>query len=411
MSRSLNRLSPLEVKNAKPGRLCDGGGLYLQCTTGSDKKPKKSWVFRYVPKGGRERQMGLGACETVNLAHARTAAAEYRKLLQQRIDPQDHRAAAEAAKKVSDAKAMTFDQCRDSYIAAHRAGWKNLKHAAQWKSTLQTYATPVFGVLPVGAVDTALVMKALEPIWSTKPETATRVRGRIEAILNWAKVRGYRDGENPAQWRGHLDHLLPKRSKVKAVEHHAALPYTEIGAFMIALREREGMAARALEFAILTAARTGEALGAQWDEIDVEAKLWTIPAARMSGREHRVPLSDQALVVLGPLCGKKGKTTHVFPGERRAGLSNMALLMVLRRMENEHLTAHGFRSTFRDWAGDATTFQRETVEGALAHVIGDQAEQAYRRSDALEKRRKLMEAWAAYCEEKGPAELIRFTGR
>jgi integrase len=341
--------------------------------------------------------MGLGSYDDVSLSEARAAAAECRELLKQFVDPQDHRAALLAAKKTADAKAITFDQCREAYIAAHRSGWRNVKHATQWKRTLTTYATPAFGGLPVAFVDTGLVMKALDPIWNAKPETATRVRGRIEAILDWAKVRGYRDGENPVRWKGRLDHLLPKRSKVKAVEHDAALHYTEIGNFVAALREREGMAARALEFAILTAARTGEVLGARWDEIDLDAKVWIVSAARMKGnREHRVPLSSQALAVL-PSGGSRGSDTHVFPGDRRDALSNMALLMLLRRMGKDDLTTHGFRSTFRDWAGDTTTFQREIVEAALSHIIGNKAEQAYRRGDALEKRRELMEAWGAYC--------------
>jgi integrase len=292
---------------------------------------------------------------------------------------------------------MTFDQCAKAYITAHRAGWRNVKHAAQWTSTLATYASPVFGTLPVQAVDVSLVTRALEAIWSTKPETASRLRGRIEAVLDWAKVRGYRNGENPARWRGHLDHFLPARTKVRKVKHHAALPYGEIGTFMQALRERDALAARALEFAILTAARTSEVINARWDEIDLQSKVWTVPAERMkAGREHRVPLSAPAVDVLKRMREVR-QNDHIFPGERQASLSNMALLMLLRRMDQADLTAHGFRSTFRTWAAECTRYPREIAEAALAHIIGDATEQAYQRGDVVEKRRKLMDAWATYC--------------
>ena len=295
MSSSVNKLSARAVANAKrPGLYGDGGGLYLQVsTTGT-----KSWLFRYKIDG-RSRYMGLGSLTTVSLAKAREVASECRELRLQGIDPIDHRNGVRAAARLDAAKAMTFDECRDAYIAAHQAGWRNAKHRAQWVNTLSTYVTPVFGKLPVQTIDVALVTKVLEPIWSTKPETASRLRGRIERILDWAKARGFRAGENPARWRGHLDQLLPARSKVRKVKHHAALPFGEIPQFMIALREREGVAARALEFAILTAARTGEVLGATWDEIDLRTRTWTVPAHRMKGeREHRVPLSDHAVGLL-----------------------------------------------------------------------------------------------------------------
>jgi integrase len=291
---------------------------------------------------------------------------------------------------------MAFNQCRDAYIAAHRAGWRNAKHAAQWTSTLDAYVTPVFGQLPVGAIDTGLVMKALEPIWSAKTETASRVRGRIEAILDWAKVRGYRGGENPARWRGHLDSLLPARSKVRKVEHHAALPFTEIGAFMAQLREQSSTAARALEFTILTAARTGEVLGARWGEIDLDAAVWTVPPDRMkSAREHRVPLSPAALAVIKNMKTRR-ENDYVFPGDRRDRLSGRAMDMLLRRMGRE-VTVHGFRSSFRDWAAERTNFPREVAEAALAHVVGDKVEAAYQRGDLFDKRRRLMTAWGDYC--------------
>ena len=302
------------MANAKtPGLYGDGGGLYLQVsTTGT-----KSWLFRYKV-ASRSRYMGLGSLTTVSLAKARELASECRRLRLQHIDPIDHRNGVRAAARLDAAKAMTFDECRDAYIAAHKAGWRNAKHQAQWSNTLNTYVTPVFGKLPVQTIDVALVMKVLEPIWSTKPETASRLRGRIERVLDWAKARGYRSGENPARWRGHLDHLLPARSKVRKVKHHAALPFSEIAPFMTALRERDGVAARALEFAILTAARTGEVLGATWDEIKLSTRTWTIPAHRMKGdREHRVPLSDDAIRVLEQMQAVKSDE-FVFPGHRMA---------------------------------------------------------------------------------------------
>jgi integrase len=341
--------------------------------------------------------MGLGSLDAVSLADARSKAAECRKQREQGLDPIDARNALHAAAATERAKFVTFDQCAAKYIAAHRAGWRNPKHASQWKNTLATYASPALGKLPVGSVDVGLVMKVLEPIWATKPETASRLRGRIEAVLDWAGARGFREGENPARWKGRLENLLPRKSKVRAVEHHAALSFNKIADFMHALRERGGTAARALEFAVLTAGRTGEVLGAKWAEIDLEAKTWIVPAGRMKGgREHRVPLSEPACAVLQRMT-KVRENEYVFPGDRRATLSNMALLMLLRRMGHDDLTAHGFRSTFRDWAAECTDFPREVVEMALAHSIESKVEAAYRRGDLFEKRRKLIDAWAAYC--------------
>jgi integrase len=403
MGRQINRLTALRVeKQRKPGLYPDGNGVYLQVTLGADGAPRKSWLFRFRMLGRRERRMGLGAFPDVSLQQARDNASSARKLCKDGIDPVEARKAGRAKAQLADARSITFNQCAKAYITAHRAGWRNIKHASQWTSTLETYASPVFGTLPVHAIDVGLVTKALEPIWSTKPETASRVRGRIEAVLDWAKVRGYRAGENPARWRGHLDHLLPARTKVRKVEHHAALPYCEIGAFMPALRERDALAARALEFAILTAARTSEVINARWDEIDLRAKVWTVPAERMkSGREHRVPLSDAAVRILDRMQGVR-ENDHVFPGERREALSNMAFLMLLRRMGHAELTAHGFRSTFRTWAAECTNYPREVVEAALAHIVGDATEQAYQRGDMFEKRRRLMTTWAEYCA-KPPA--------
>jgi len=382
----------------------DGGGLYLQVTVGKNKDDlHRSWIYRFVVDG-RDRQMGLGPLELVGLAEARERATDARRQRERGIDPIEARNAQRAEERLAGATVMTFDQCRDAYIAAHRAGWRNTKHAAQWLSSLATYVSPRFGELSVRAIDTGLVMEVLRPIWNEKTETASRVRGRIEAILDWARVNGHRDGENPARWRGHLDHLLPSRWKVRKVVHFAALPYDEMGSFMGELVGREGMAALALRFAILTAARTGEVLGARWGEIDFGARVWTVPGDRMKGgRDHRVPLSGEAMAILD-LLYRARSGDYVFPGSGRGTLSGMALLLLLRRMGRGNLTAHGFRSSFRDWAAERTNFRGEIVEAALAHAVGDKVEAAYRRGDMLEHRRRLMEAWAAHCGQR-PGEL------
>lgn len=397
MARQEKRLSAIAVTKAtEPGMYPDGLGLYLRVgPTGA-----KSWVFRFR-SGASRRDMGLGPLHTITLADARTKAAECRKLLLDGKDPLSTREAERLAILAESAKAMTFKKCAEAYIDAHKAGWRNGKHADQWTNTLTAYAYPTIGELFVNAVDTGLVMKVLEPIWSTKTETASRVRGRIEAILDWATVRGHRQGDNPARWKGHLDHLLPARAKVQKVEHHSALPYAEIGDFMTSVRAQEGTSARALELLILTASRTGEVIGATWGEFDLPGKLWTIPAERMkAGREHRVPLSPAALRVLEAM-QKVQTRDFVFPGGKpEKPLSNMALLQLLKRMDRPDLTAHGFRSTFRDWAAETTNFPRDVAEMALAHAIGDKVEAAYRRGDLFDKRRKLMEAWAAYCLKK-----------
>jgi integrase len=396
MARTIHRISNMKARNAGLGMHADGGGLYLQCTRGTDGSVRRSWLFRFAANG-RERQMGLGSLDEVSLAEARLKAADCRKLRQAGVDPIEDRKAAQAQAALVAAKSMTFDDCRDAYIDAHAPAWKNAKHRQQWINTLNAYCSPVFGRVPVQGVDVSLVLKVLEPIWSTKPETASRIRGRIETILDWAKARGLRTGENPARWRGHLDHLLPARSKVREVKHHAALPYAEIAAFLRELRGQKGIAARALEFAIITAARTGEVLFARWDEIDLSAKIWTIPQSRMkAGRQHRVPLSDAALMILTQMQTVR-QNEYVFPGDRRAVLSNMALLMVLRRMRRPDITAHGFRASFKTWATERTNFAREVVEAALAHVVGNKVEAAYQRGDMFDKRRQLMGAWAKFC--------------
>jgi integrase len=372
----------------------DGCGLYLQVT-----ERGASWIYRYM-LNKRAREMGLGPLALFGLAEARAKALDARKLRHEGIDPIEARHASRAQMRLDAAKAMTFKQCAEAHIKAHCAGWRNGKHAAQWAATLATYAGPVIGALPVQAVDTSLVLKVVEPIWTSKPETAGRVRGRIEAVLDWAKARGFRAGENPARWRGHLDKLLPAPSKVRRVEHHAALPYNDLPGFLVALRKQEAIAARALEFTILTASRTGETIGARWSEVDLLEKTWTVPEGRMKmGREHRVPLSARALAILEEMQAHRlADDGFVFPGGKPGKpLSNMAFLMLLRRMKRDDVTAHGFRATFKTWASERTAVQNEIVEAAMAHVVGSKVEQAYRRGDMFEKRRRLMQQWATFC--------------
>jgi integrase len=409
MARKLNRLAAVEVRGIdKKGMHHDGGGLYLQVSASG----AKSWIFRFT-LDGRAREMGLGPVHAIPLAEARKRAAECRRMRLDGIDPIKARSEHRSWKKLEAAKGITFAACAAAYLDAHQDAWRNALHRKQWRTTLNNYAGPVFGSLPVQEVDLTLVMKALEPIWRTKCETASRVRGRIEAVLDWATVRGYRTGENPARWRGHLDKLLPARAKIQKVQHHPALPYVELADFMEALRGQHGIAARALEFLILTAARTGEIVGGRWDEVDLEEKIWTVPGERMkAGREHRVPLSAAALAIL-----KRMKETResdfVFPGGKKGmPLSNMAMLAVLKRMGRDDLTAHGFRSTFRDWAAECTDFRSEVVEMALAHTIENKVEAAYRRGDLFQKRRQLMEAWARFCAaSKLQDEIFAITRR
>jgi integrase len=384
MARTIGRLTDLNVRRANKRRLyADGGGLYLQIA----RNGSKSWIFRYGAQG--RRYHGLGALNSVSLSEARAKARACRKLISEGGDPIAAKRQLIITGKLEAAKAMTFKQCAEAYIAAHSAGWRNAKHKQQWGNTLAAYAEPIIGALPVQAVDTALVCKVLEPIWRTKPEMASRVRGRIESILDWAKVRGYRDGENPARWRGHLDILLRAQKKVARVKHHAAIPYADLPTFLVELRKRSGLAAAMLEYTILTASRTGEVIGARWSEINLHANLWTIPAARMKAeKQHRVPLSDRAVEIL---------RTLPRDGDRVFGLGDKAMWKLLVRMGRGGTTVHGFRSTFRDWAAECTAFPREAIEAALAHALGDQTETAYFRSDLFERRQQLMAAWAAYC--------------
>jgi integrase len=405
--RTLNRLSTLKVSGLKgKGMYADGGGLYLRI----GESGTKGWIFRFG-ENGKLHDMGLGPLHTISLAEARELATECRKLRLKGIDPIAHRRASLAARKASAAKAMTFRQCAESYMASHEDAWRNAIHRNQWRRSLATYVYPALGGLPVAAIDTGLVMKIIEPLWKSKTETASRVRARIEGILDWAKVRGFRAGENPARWRGHLDHLLPARARVKRVKHFAAMPYAQIGGFMADLRDQTNLGARALEFTILTAARTEQTRGATWPEIDLGAKIWTIPAERMKGgREHKVPLSAPAVALLKDMAAIR-HSDFVFPGAGERPIYARAMAMALRRHTRDDVTVHGFRSTFRDWAAEQTDFPREVAEHALAHSIGSAVERAYARGDLFDKRRKLMNAWADVCAKPPVSVAVTPTRR
>ena len=408
-----NALTTLAVKNAKPGRHADGGGLHLLVKESGS----RSWVYRFMLRG-KSRDIGVGPAagiDAVPLAAARDLAAALRIRVKAGVDPLSERleaiAAAAAAAQMSKVAGITFKTVAEVHIAANEGSWRNPKHRQQWGNTLASYVYPVIGDLPVAEVATAHVLQILEPIWNEKPETASRVRGRIETILNSAKARGYRDGENPARWRGHVEQILPARTRPSR-GHHKAMSYADIPAFIGALRTREAMAALALEFTVLTAARSGEVLGASWGEVDLAKAVWTVPASRMkAGKEHRVPLSARAIAILEAV--KQLGSEVVFSGTGGGKLSGMAMAMLLRRMKVD-VTVHGFRSGFRDWAAESTGFAHEVCEMALAHAIGNQAEAAYRRGDLFDKRRKLMEAWTTYCATPaaaaGTVTPIRATG-
>ncbi|GAA0648354.1 site-specific integrase [Sphingomonas ursincola] len=390
-----NVLTPLAVKNAKPGRHADGGGLHLLVKESG----ARSWVYRFM-LNGKSRDIGLGAAgpDGISLSQARDARDALRLKVKAGIDPLEERqrVAAEAlsAAQAAQVAGITFKAVAETYIGANEGSWRNDKHRQQWKNTLATYVYPVIGELPVAEVGTAHVLQILEPIWKDKAETASRVRGRMETILDAAKARGYREGENPARWRGHIAQILPARSRLTR-GHHKAMHYEAIPAFIGDLHERKAVAALALEFAILTAARTGEVIGAKWDEVDLDKAIWTIPASRMkAGREHRVPLSLRAVAILES--AKALRKEWLFPATSGGKLSGMAMTMLLRRMKVD-ATVHGFRSGFRDWASECTGYAHEVAEMALAHTIGNKVERAYRRGDLFEKRRRLMEDWAIYC--------------
>jgi integrase len=395
--RDSNRLSAVKVsKLSKPGRYGDGNGLCLQIS----KWGTKAWLFRYE-RDGRERQMGLGPASALSLAEAREVAHDCRKSLSTGLDPIEARRNERMGARLEAARHVTFRRCAEDYIAAHEAALRNDKHRAQWPSTLKTYVYPIIGDLPVAAIDTALVVKTIRPIWNEKTETADRVRGRIEKILDWAKVSGLRQGENPARWKGQLEHVLPKKSKIARVKHHPALPYSEIPAFMTELRARESVSARALEFTVLTVARTGAVIGATWDEIDMKAKVWTVPPSRagtkITGSEsRRIPLSDPAVKILSGLRREKDNP-HVFIGGKAGrSLTNMAMLKLMRGLRPGYVP-HGMRSTFKDWCAETTNYANEVSEAALWHTVADKTEAAYRRGDLFEKRRRLMANWATYC--------------
>ena len=400
MIKRLAKLTAMQVQHfTKPGNYGDGGGLYLQINP----QGKKSWIFRYE-LFGRERYMGLGPLHSVGLADARIAAREARRCLLNKVDPLEKKRQAVEQQRRDEARELTFDACAKQYIEAHGDAWRSAKHRQQWENTLRAYASPHFGSVNARKIDTDLVVKALEPIWTTKTETATRVRERIERVLAWAATRGYREGENPARWTGHLEWLLPAPSKLKKVKHHAALPFSEMGAFFQGLREQEGVAARALEFTILTACRTNEVSGASWSEVDLVGGVWTVPAERMkAGRVHRVPLVDATVKLLRAQIGLDA--VIVFPGAKKGTrLSSMAMPAVLQRLQRDDLTVHGFRSTFRDWAAEATDCPGELAEIAMAHTVGTAVENAYRRSDLFERRRRLMADWSAWCGvQKAPS--------
>jgi integrase len=392
--RISERLTARAVQTAGAGYHADGAGLYLQVTASG----AKSWLYRYRGTGGKRHEMGLGPLHLVSLAQAREKAREHGRARLTGTDPLAAKRSLQASQRLFEAKLITFKECAERYIDAHSAGWRGGKQLAQWQQSLTAYVYPILGALPVQMVDVGVVMRVLEPIWRDKTETASRVRGRIESVLDWATARGYRQGDNPARWRGHLENLLPKRSKAQKVEHHAALPYAEIAGFMVELRQQENVAARALEFAILVAGRRAEVLNARWSEINLADRLWTIPGERMkAGKEHRVPLSEEAMAVLRQMTQLR-TGDFVFPGQNGVKpIGEVATFRLLRRMNRGDLSTHGFRSTFRDWAAERTNFPREVAELALAHAIGDAVERAYQRSDLMQKRASLMQAWAKFC--------------
>lgn len=395
MARAIHKLTDRTIKAVKEhGRISDGGGLYLRV------KPTltKSWSFMWTPKGGKRREIGLGPYPEISLADARETAATYRTLVAKGGNP-------ESENKREHGK--TFGEAADAFMRAMAPKWSNAKHRYQWEQTLGSSYCAAIRNRPVSEIGLADVLGILQPIWSDKQETASRLRARIERVLAFAKVKGWREGDNPATWRGNLDAILPKRKKRETVRHHPAMPYGDVPAFVEEIRRREAVAARALEFLILTAARTGEAIGATWSEIDLDKAVWTIPAERMKlRREHQVPLTEPALAVLRPLYDGR-VSQYVFPGQKpHKPLSNMAMQLLLRRMKAEGFTVHGFRSSFRDWAGDETSFPREIAEGCLAHLVGNETERSYRRRDAIEKRRQLLSAWADHCTGQTGARVI-----
>jgi len=394
----MTKLTALQVKNTtKPGMFHDGGGLYLQVS----KAGGKSWVYRYF-SDGKSHDHGLGSFKVLTLAEAREAAQHCRKLRAQGLDPIEAKQKRRVDARLEVAKTITFKTCTEQFLDAHEVSWKNNRHRSKWGRSLELYAYPTLGDLPVGQIDANLVFNAIDPIWRTKNETASRVRGRIETVLDWAKVRGYRAGENPARWKGNLFHLLPARDKIKKVNHLKSLPYAELPKFWEDLSKRSTPASILLRFTILTAARTGDVRFAVWSEIDFENKIWTIPSERMKGgKEHRVPLSPEAVKILKEQ-KKKRINDFIFPGPAKdKAFSENAMLTVLKDMGYKGtITVHGFRSSFKVWASEMTDYPNEVSEFALAHVQGNKVQEAYKRTDLLEKRIPLMEDFSAYCLSK-----------
>jgi integrase len=417
MTRSVERLSARKCSTVKPKHrralmLCDGGGLYLQVSIGPNATVRRSWIFRYQRPGQPVRDMGLGSFHDVGLADARDLARQNRKLVKDGLDPIVQRDARIAKNIANSASVITFKDAAETFIRQHRSTWKNIAHARQWPQTLQDYAYPTLARMSVADVETAHVMKVLNPIWQDKVETAKRLRGRIEQILGWATASGYRkdqhghDRPNPARWRGHLDKLLAAPTKVREVKHQAALPYDDMADFMVKLRARNGVGSLALEFLILTCVRTADVRRGQWDQIDRAAKVWVIPKFSKTGREHRVPLCRQALAVLDKVRGitkaiegRVAQSEFIFPNDRTGkALSENALLAVIERAGLKgKVTSHGFRSSFRDWAREQTNFPRELSEMSLGHMVGSKVERAYARGDALQKRFRIIQAWADFC--------------
>jgi integrase len=424
----IEKLKVTALNTKKPGRLSDGGNLYLEVSRGRNGNIRRSWIFRYRLPGKTERDMGLGGLDSIGLAKARELAATYREMLATGLDPIVERDAQKAKKIAEQATVITFKEAAETYIAQHRAGWKNVVHAKQWPSTLESYVYPTLGRMSMADIETAHVMRVLTPIWAEKVDTAKRVRGRIEAILGWATASGYRkdqhghDRPNPARWRGHLDKLLAAPSKVREVKHQTALPYSDMPAFMAALRERNGVASLALEFAILTCVRTVDVRKAKWENIDRAARMWIIPKLSKTGREHRVPLSDDAIAVLDKaqkiardIGGKVGQSEYIFANDTTGGaLSENAMLAVLNRMGRKGAaTTHGFRSSFRTWAQERTNFPWELAEMSLGHKVGTKVERSYARGDALKKRFAIMQAWSSFCAKpvETEANVLTFAAK
>jgi integrase len=403
VARTLNRLSALKVQRAKnPGMYADGGSLYLRVAEGGSKQ----WIFRYVTNG-RMRDMGIGPAHILTLQEAREKAREANKLRLEGIDPIAHKRARLAALRAADAKQMTFRQCGEAFIKDNERGWTNAKHRHDWPASLPMYVYPTLGALPVAAIDTPLVLKVIKPLWERVPETARRVRGRIEAVLGWATVHHYRAGDNPARWAGHLEHALPSRSVIAPVKHHAAMPYVEVPAFMAKLKQKSSVSAACLQFVVLTAARRAEATGAMWGEIDLDAAVWTIPASRMkAGEQHRVPLSSAAIAVLKDMAAIR-ISEYVFPGNAAGRpVHGASVAGLAKRVAGSDITLHGFRSSFRDWCSERTSFPHEVAEMALAHAIPSAVEKAYRRGDLFDKRRRLIEAWSEFCSKPNATAAV-----